>query len=83
MTSYPMSQRIQGVLATVADARDGISGRSVAAWLNCSSYPEGVRESLRALVARGLIDMRRMEDREYPDYLAARYYLADQRKEPA
>ena len=78
----PMSQRMKDVLATIADAKAGeISGRSVAAWLNQSRSPEGVRESLRALMNRGLITMRPMDDptdefrKAFPDRLKAMYSI--------
>ena len=77
-----MSQRMKDVLATIADAKAGeISGRSVAAWLNQSRSPEGVRESLRALMNRGLITMRPMDDptdewrKAFPDRLKAMYSI--------
>jgi hypothetical protein len=73
---------MQDVLATIADAKAGeISGRSVAAWLNQSRSPEGVRESLRALMNRGLITMRPMDDptdefrKAFPDRLKAMYSI--------
>ena len=77
-----MSQRMKDVLATIADAKAGeISGWSIAAWLNQSRSPEGVRESLRALMNRGLITMRPMDDptdefrKAFPDRLKAMYSI--------
>ncbi len=81
-TEYPMSQKMTDVLATIADAKKGeISGWSVATWLNRRRHPEGVRESLRALVNRGLIVMRPMDDpsdefrSQFPDRLKAMYSI--------
>lgn len=78
-----MSPNMKDILATVADARSGeISGWSVAAWLNKSRHPEGVREGLRALTKRGLIVMRPMDDpndewrKQFPDRLKAMYSIA-------
>jgi hypothetical protein len=75
-----MSQKMKDALATIADAKNGeISGLSVAAWLNQSKHPDGVRESLRALTNRGLITMRPMDDpndefrKQFPDRLKAMY----------
>lgn len=83
MTDRPMSKRMQDVLATIADAKSGeISGWSIATWLLQRQYPEGVRESLRALVNRGLIVMRPMDDtsdewrKAFPDRLKAMYSIA-------
>lgn len=83
MTERPMSEKMKKVLATVADAKSGeISGWSVAKWLNQSRHPEGVRESLRALVNRGIITMRPMDDpndefrQKFPDRLKAMYSIA-------
>ena len=50
MTNHPMSDKMKGVLATIADAKNGeISGWSVATWLMMRKHPEGVRESLRGV----------------------------------
>lgn len=83
MNSAPMSEKMKNVLATVADAKNGeISGWSVATWLCMRRHPEGVRESLRALVNRGLIVMRPMDDpndefrQRFPDRLKAMYSIA-------
>jgi hypothetical protein len=83
MTTHPMSQKMKDALATIADAKAGeISGWSVAKWLNRSSHPEGVRESLRALTNRGLITMRPMDDptdefrKQFPDRMKAMYSIA-------
>jgi hypothetical protein len=77
-----MSQKMQDVLATIADAKSGeISGWSVATWLLQRQHPEGIRESLRALVNRGLIVMRPMDDpndefrKQFPDRLKAMYSI--------
>lgn len=82
MSKAEMSPKMKAALATIADAKSGeISGWSVAKWLNCSMYPEGVRESLRALVNRGLIVMRPMDDpndefrQMFPDRLKAMYSI--------
>lgn len=72
--SQPITKGMQQVLDTITDAKNGeISGWSVATWLNQSRSPEGVRERLRALTKRGLITMRRVEDKEFPDRLQAMY----------
>ena len=89
MNEFPMSKNMQDILATIADARNGeISGWSIARWLNKrefpnkSRYPEGVREGLRALVNRGLITMRPMDDpkddwsKAFPNRLTAMYSIA-------
>lgn len=83
MNSAPMSEKMKSVLATVADAKNGeISGWSVATWLCMRRHPEGVRESLRALVNRGLIVMRPMDNpndefrQRFPDRLKAMYSIA-------
>lgn len=81
-TKAPMSEKMKLALATIADAKSGeISGWSVAKWLNASRYPEGVRESLRALTNRGLIVMRPTDDspRQFPDRLNAMYSIAKER----
>lgn len=77
-----MSKTMQAVLATIADAKSGeISGWSVATWLCKRSHPEGVREALRALVNRGLIRLRPMDDpnddfrKQFPDKLKAMYSI--------
>ena len=77
-----MSQKMKAVLAVVADAKSGrISGWSIAKWLNTSAHPEGVRESLRALTNRGLIELHPMDDpndefrRQFPDRLKAMYSI--------
>lgn len=82
VTPKPMSEKMQNVLATVADAKSGeISGWSVATWLCMRRHPEGVRESLRALTNRGLIVMRPMDDpndefrQRFPDRLKAMYSM--------
>lgn len=82
MTNHPMSQKMKDVLATIADAKNGeISGWSVATWLGMRRHPEGVRESLRALVNRRLIVMRPMDDpkdefrKQFPDRLKAMYSI--------
>lgn len=76
----PMSENMKSILATIADARTGeISGWSVATWLLKRRHPEGIREGLRALVNRGLIAMRPMDDpddefrKRFPDRLRAMY----------
>ena len=81
-----MTQKMREVLDTIADAKAGeISGWSVATWLGSRLHPEGVRERLRALVNRGLITMRPMDDpsdefrKQFPDRLKAMYSI---RKEP-
>lgn len=78
-----LSPKMKLVLATIADAKSGeISGWSVAKWLNSSHNPEGIRESLRALVNRGLITMRPMDEnpddfrKAFPDRLKAMYSIA-------
>ena len=83
MTDRPLSERMQRILATIADAKSGeISGWSVAKWLNQSWHPEGVREGLRALVNRGLIVMRPTDDpnddfrKAFPDRMKAMYSIA-------
>lgn len=89
-TDHPMSQKMKDTLATIADAKNGeISGWSVATWLGHRLHPEGVRESLRALVNRGLVIMRPMDDpsdefrRAFPDRLKAMYSLpSPSRSEP-
>lgn len=82
MKPHPLSQNMKDVLKTVSENTnpDGrISGRSVAAWLNKSKHPEGVREALRALTNRGLIAMTPMDDpadefrKQFPDRLKAVY----------
>jgi|GEM_PF-4097520 hypothetical protein len=85
MTDRPMSKRMQDVLATIADAKSGeIRGWSIATWLLQRQHPEGIRESLRALVNRGLIAMRPMDDtrdewqKAFPDRLKAMYSIAKQ-----
>jgi len=76
-----MSKNMQAALAVVADARDEISGWSVATWLLARRHPEDVRESLRALTNRGLIKMRPMDDpddehrKQFPDRLKAMYSI--------
>lgn len=71
-----MSKKMKAALATIADARTGeISGWSVATWLGCKRDPSGIRESLRALVKRGLVSMRRAESGEFPNYLSAMYSI--------
>jgi hypothetical protein len=76
---------MQDVLATIADAKNGeISGWSIATWLLQRQHPEGIRESLRALVNRGLIVMRPMDDtsdewsKAFPDRLKAMYSISKQ-----
>lgn len=83
MTNHPMSEKMKSVLATIADAKSGeISGWSVAKWLNSSTHPEGIRESLRALTNRGLITMRPMDEdpdefrKAFPDRLKAVYSIS-------
>jgi len=77
MAEYSMSARMREALAVIADAKSGeISGWSVATWLGMRRHPEGIRESLRALTNRGLVTMRRMEDRQFPDRLKAIYSIA-------
>jgi hypothetical protein len=78
-----MSENMKSILATIADARNGeISGWSVATWLLKRSHPEGIRDGLRALVNRGLITMRPMDDpadefrKQFPDRLKAMYSIA-------
>ena len=85
MTDRPMSERMQKILATIADAKSGeISGWSIAKWLNQSRYPDGVREGLRGLVNRGLVTMRPVDDpndewrRAFPDRMKAMYSIAKQ-----
>lgn len=80
VNEYPMSQKMQDALATIADAKNGeMSGWTVATWLGKRRHPEGVRESLRALTNRGLITMRPMDDpsdefrKAFPDQLKAMY----------
>ena len=82
MPKTEMSERMKQVLATIADAKAGeISGWSIATWLLQRRHPEGVRESLRALVNRGLIVMRPMDDprdewrKAFPDRMKAMYSL--------
>ena len=82
MPKTEMSERMKQVLATIADAKAGeISGWSIATWLLQRRHPEGVRESLRALVNRGLIVMRPMDDpcdefrKAFPDCMKAMYSL--------
>lgn len=76
-----MSHNMRQILATVSDAKTEISGRSVAAWLNKSKHPEGIREGLKALTKRGLIVMRPMDDpndefrQRFPDWLKAVYHV--------
>ena len=83
MKSQEMSQNMQDVFAVIADAKSGeISGWSIATWLCKRRHPEGVREGLRALVNRGLITMRPMDDpedewrKQFPDRLKAMYSIA-------
>lgn len=83
MTDRPLSERMQSILTTIADARSGeISGWSVAKWLNQSRNPEGIREGLRALVNRGMIVMRPTDDpnddfrKAFPDRMRAMYSIA-------
>ena len=78
----PLTKTMAAALATIADAKNGeISGWSVATWLEKRSDPTGVRESLRALVNRGLVTMRPMDDpadefrRQFPDRLKAMYSI--------
>ena len=85
MTDRPMSERMQKILATIADAKSGeISGWSIAKWLNQSRCPDGVREGLRGLVNRGLVTMRPVDDpndgwrRVFPDRMKAMYSIAKQ-----
>ena len=82
MTDRPMSERMKKILATIADAKSGeISGWSIAKWLNQSFHPEGVRESLRSLVNRGMITMRPMDypndyfRKAFPDRMKAMYSI--------
>lgn len=82
MPKTEISERMKQVLATIADAKAGeISGWSIATWLLQRRHPEGVRESLRALVNRGLIVMRPMDDprdefrKAFPDRMKAMYSL--------
>lgn len=77
-----MSQNMKDVLATVRDAKTGeISGWSVVHWLCKGRNPEGVRDSLRALVNRGMITMLPMDDptdefrKKFPDRLKAMYSI--------
>ena len=79
----PLSKKMACVLAVVADAKAGeISGWSIATWLGMRRHPEGVRASLGALVNRGLITMRPMDDPgdefrgQFPDKLKAMYSMA-------
>lgn len=88
MSNKPMSERMEQVLKTIADAKNGeISGISVATWLNQSRHPEGVRESLRALTNRGLVNMRPMDDpgdefrKAFPDRLKAMYSIRKDEKQ--
>ena len=81
MTDRPLSERMQRILATIADARSGeISGWSVAKWLQLDSF--FTREGLRALVNRGLIVMRPTDDpnddfrKAFPDRMKAMYSIA-------
>ena len=89
MTDHPMSKKMQAALAVVADARDEISGWSVATWLCQRTHPEGVRESLRALTNRGLIKMRPVDDpddefrKQFPDRLKAMYSVVKDGTEAA
>ena len=85
MTARPMSERMQKILATIADAKSGeISGWSIAKWLNQSRCPDRVREGLRGLVNRGLVTMRPVDDpndewrRAFPDRMKAMYSIAKQ-----
>ena len=82
MTDRPMSENMKAILATVADAKGGeISGWKVATWLLRRKHPERIRDGLRALVKRGLITMRPMDDpndefrKKFPDYLKAMYSI--------
>ena len=82
MTDHPMSKRMQDVLKTIADAKNGdISGWSIATWLLQRQHPEGIKESLRALVNRDLIVMRPMDDpnddfrKAFPDRMKAMYSI--------
>jgi hypothetical protein len=82
MTDRPMSERMQKILATIADAKSGeISGWSITKWMNQSRNPDGVREALRGLVNRGLVTMRPVDDpshewsRQFPDRMKAMYSL--------
>ena len=81
MTDRPLSERMQRILATIADAKSGeISGWSVAKWLQLDSF--FTREGLRALVNRGLIVMRPTDDpndefrKAFPDRMKAMYSIA-------
>ena len=82
MTDRPMSKNMKDILATIADAKNGeISGWSVATWLGKRRYAEGVREGLKALVNRGLITIRPMNDQNdewrkaFPDRMKAMYSI--------
>lgn len=82
MTDRPMSQRMQKILATIADAKSGeISGWSIAKWLNQSRSSMAIIEGLRGLVNRGLVTMRPVDDpsdewrRVFPDRMKAMYSL--------
>ena len=84
-TKQQLSENMLAILATVKDARSGkISGHSIAAWLNKSRHPEGIREGLRALVNRGLIEMFPQDDpldefrRMFPDRLKALYSIREE-----
>jgi hypothetical protein len=82
MTDHPMSKRMQDILETILDAKNGeISGWSIATWLLQRKNPTGVRESLRGLVNRGLITMRPMDEpnddfrKAFPDRMKAMYSI--------
>ena len=82
MTDRPMSEGMKKILATIADAKSGeISGWSIAKWLNQSQYSTAIREGLKALVNRGLVTMRPVDDpadewrKQFPDRMKAMYSL--------
>lgn len=81
---HPLSENMRSVLNTIKETTnpDGrISGYSIAAWLNKSRHNEGVRESLKALTRRGLIERHSMDDPndefriKYPDWLKSKYSI--------
>ena len=70
------------VLAVIADAKSGqISGQSIATWLLCRTNFDAIRETLKSLERRGLVDMKPMDDpsdeqrRKYPDRRKALYSI--------
>jgi hypothetical protein len=76
----PISKKMREALAVVADAKTGeISGWSIATWLGVKWAPEGIRESLRALTNRQLVNMRPTDapPRQFPDRLKALYAITE------